>query len=118
MSADDKSATAAAGPALSEWLGAGGEARCWCRACNPRRLEFRFVVCPMCGDKRCIHAHNHAAPCAKVSLYEHNAWVERMALRTDPASGQGMPQLAAVIALGAWNAPNVGVEPVTPATEE
>jgi hypothetical protein len=100
---------------LSEGLGAAPEARCRCRACIRERgdtinglprLMCEFIVCPHCGDKRCLHAHNHAVPCAKVSLYEHNAWVERMALRTDPASGEDMPQLDAVIALGAWKAPN------------
>jgi hypothetical protein len=63
-----------------------------------------MVVCPECGDKRCLHAHNHLAPCATVDLYAHNAWVERMALRTEPATGDDMPQLAAVVALGAWDA--------------
>lgn len=88
-------------------LGAVSGARCWCRACEPQTVfNARFVVCPVCGDKRCLHAHNHAAPCAKADIYAHNAWVERMALRTDPASGQDMPQLDAVIALGAWEAPN------------
>lgn len=106
------------GPALSEGLGAGAEAQCWCRACERKtaaaaigRGDFfgslpRFIVCPHCGDKRCLHAWSHEAPCAKADLYAHNAWVERMALRADPASGHDMPQVEAVIALGAWEAPN------------
>ena len=72
------------------------------RACGVQRLKVEMVVCPYCGDKRCLRAHNHAAPCAKVDLYAHNAWVERMALRTVPASGDYMPQIDSVIALGAW----------------
>ena len=81
---------------------------CWCRACHPVQVMApRFVVCPECGDKRCVHAHNHAAPCAKVDLYSHNAWVERMALRTLPAAKDDMPQPAQVVALGSWHAPEL-----------
>ena len=84
------------GSALSEGLGAGAEARCWCRACERKtaaaaigRGDFfglmpRFIVCPHCGDKRCLHAWSHDAPCAKADLYAHNAWVERIALRANP----------------------------------
>ena len=114
---DDTNATDAmpVGIASTDQLGAGFEPRCRCRACirergdsinGMPRLMCEFIVCPYCGDKRCLHAHNHAAPCAKVDLYAHNAWVERMALRAEPASGKNMPQLDAVIALGAWHAPN------------
>lgn len=37
----------------------------------------RMIVCPICGDKRCVHAYTHEAPCAKADLYAHNAWVEQ-----------------------------------------
>ena len=52
-----------------------------------------MVVCPECGDKRCVHAADHDAPCAKVDIYAHNAWVERRHLlwsqprTTMPAAG-------------------------------
>lgn len=58
---------------------------CACRRCIKERgdtvhgmprLLAEMIVCPHCGDKRCVHATNHAAPCAKVDLYAHNAWVE------------------------------------------
>lgn len=41
---------------------------------------MRMIVCPVCGDKRCVHASNHDAPCAQTDIYAHNAWVERAAL--------------------------------------
>lgn len=51
---------------------------CWCATCRPVTLfDQRFVVCPECGDKRCVRAKDHTAPCAKVDLYAHNLWVER-----------------------------------------
>jgi len=62
------------------------EQPCDCRRCIKERGETvhgmprmlsEMIVCPHCGDKRCVHATNHAAPCAKVDLYAHNAWVER-----------------------------------------
>jgi hypothetical protein len=37
----------------------------------------RMIVCPICGDKRCIHAKDHNAPCAKADIYAHNLWVEK-----------------------------------------
>jgi hypothetical protein len=59
---------------------------CTCHACI-KRLDLRegglpmnmtrMIVCPVCGDKRCVHAHDHEAPCAKADIYAHNAWVER-----------------------------------------
>ena len=111
--------TGVAGPdgsAFSEELGTSARARCWCLACEPQTVfSARFVVCPVCGDKRCLHANNHAAPCAKTDIYAHNAWVERMALRAAPSSGHLMPQLDAVIALGAWEVPNAelrGAKPI------
>lgn len=117
---DDTKGTVAmpVGIASTDQLGAGLESLCGCRRCVDERqrgkglvLQWYMVVCPYCGDKRCLHAHNHEAPCAKADLYAHNAWVERMALRSDPASGDDMPQLDAVIALGAFKAPNVANEP-------
>jgi hypothetical protein len=36
-----------------------------------------MIVCSVCGDKRCIHALTHEAPCAKADIYGHNAWVDR-----------------------------------------
>lgn len=55
------------------------EAKCWCTTCRPITMDdMRFVVCPNCGDKRCVHASNHEAPCAKADIYAHNSFVERM----------------------------------------
>ena len=39
-------------------------------------LAVRMMVCPVCGDKRCVHAKYHEAPCAKSDIFAHNAWVE------------------------------------------
>ena len=59
---------------------------CNCRSCIVQRgdkvhgmprLNAEMIVCPHCGDKRCVHAEDHDAPCAKVDIYAHNAWVER-----------------------------------------
>ena len=89
--------------------------KCGCRHCitdrgdlvhGLPRLLTEMVVCHHCGDKRCLHAYNHRAPCAKVDLHGHNTWVERMALYSQPASTEDMPQMDAVIALGAWAAPS------------
>ena len=96
------------GPALSDGLGAAPEARCWCHACRPITFaDIRMIVCPDCGDKRCIHAMSHAAPCAKTDLYAHNAWVERLILRGQPAPENAAPNEVGMVALGAWRAPNV-----------
>ena len=78
---DEKPACAASG--LTDML-------CQCRQCLRDRAEgthmqwgfvpaeaTRMIVCPVCGDKRCIHAMNHIAPCAKADIYGHNAWAER-----------------------------------------
>lgn len=95
-------------PALSEGLGVRYVSQCKCRACRVERgatamtFACEMVVCEWCGDKRCLHASNHRAPCAKHDLYAHNAWVERMALRSEPATGRDMPQFDAVVALGAF----------------
>ena len=64
-------------------------------------------MCPECGDKRCIHAFNHDAPCAKINLYAHNLWVERMALRTQVTPENSVPDEVASIALGARLRPNI-----------
>lgn len=60
---------------------------CTCHACikrNDLRSDgglplnlSRMITCPNCGDKRCVHAHDHEAPCAKADLFAHNAWVEK-----------------------------------------
>jgi hypothetical protein len=56
--------------------------KCWCRSCAPPSpFEHRLHVCPICRDKRCIHAMNHHAPCAQFNSYKHNAWVEMILLR-------------------------------------
>lgn len=49
-----------------------------------------MIVCQTCGDKRCVHAKDHAAPCAKTDIYAHNAWVERNAApqATPPAPAE------------------------------
>lgn len=107
------------GVGLSEGLGAGAEAKCWCRACERKtltdttgRASFfgslpRFIVCPECGDKRCLRAWSHEAPCAKADLYAHNAWVERMVLRVMTGAERVDGDAERVIGLGAWSAPNV-----------
>lgn len=64
--------------------------KCQCRRCLQERNEgdtigslflpataTRMIVCPVCGDKRCVHAYDHEAPCAKTDIFEHNLWVER-----------------------------------------
>lgn len=38
--------------------------KCWCHTC--RQVTFadsRFVVCPVCGNKRCPHANDHRNAC-------------------------------------------------------
>lgn len=94
---------------LNDGLGAGaGALQCWCTTCRPITFEdMRFVVCPKCGDKRCIHAVSHEAPCAKADLYAHNAWVERILLRAQRAPDNSAPDEAGMVALGSWLAPNV-----------
>jgi hypothetical protein len=66
--------------------GLGAASPCTCLACIqthdirvdgiPMNLA-RMIVCPICGDKRCIHAKDHNAPCAKSDIYAHNLWVEK-----------------------------------------
>ena len=65
--------------------------QCQCRQCLRDRKEglylgkdwfipaeaTRMIVCSVCGDKRCIHAMTHEAPCAKDDIYGHNAWIDR-----------------------------------------
>lgn len=63
-----------------------GETQCACLACIKRydlRSETglpldmtRMIVCSVCGHKRCVHAKNHEAPCAKSDIYAHNTWIE------------------------------------------
>ncbi len=37
---------------------------CWCRTCRPVVLnDMRFVVCPDCGNKRCLRANDHRNAC-------------------------------------------------------
>lgn len=68
--------------ALTEGLGLAAVARCWCAKCEPEDVfQQRMIVCPSCGDKRCVHARDHEAPCAKDDIYAHNAWVEKRELR-------------------------------------
>ena len=87
---------------LSEGLGAASEALCWCHACRPITFaDMRMVACPTCGDKRCLHALRHEAPCAKADIYAHNAWVERILLRSQRAPENSVPDEVAMTALGA-----------------
>lgn len=58
-------------------------AKCWCRSCNGEPV-FWMIVCPDCGDKRCIHASDHEAPCAQTDIYAHNSWVERNLRPVEP----------------------------------
>lgn len=64
--------------------------QCQCRRCLRERNEgaavagvfipgeaLQMIVCQVCGDKRCVHAYDHEAPCAKTNIYGHNSWVER-----------------------------------------
>lgn len=52
---------------LSEGLGAGAEARCWCHACRPVSMtppeNMRMILCPDCGCKRCPKANDHRHAC-------------------------------------------------------
>ncbi|MGA6517152.1 hypothetical protein ACPEF8_27965 [Klebsiella sp. K796] len=37
---------------------------CWCLTCRPVTLnDMRFVVCPDCGNKRCLRANDHRNAC-------------------------------------------------------
>lgn len=43
-------------------------ARCWCAKCDLQRnhgLATRMSLCPLCGDKRCQRARDHANACDK-----------------------------------------------------
>ncbi len=104
----------------TDGLGAGAEARCWCHTCRPITFaDMRMVLCPTCGDKRCLHALSHAAPCAKTDLYAHNAWVERILLRSQRAPENSAPDEVGMTALGAWGAPNARLTaPATRAPKE
>jgi hypothetical protein len=69
-----------------------GLTECWCTTCRPITLgDMRFVACPTCGDKRCVHAKNHAAPCAMNDIYEHNLWVERELRASTAAAPSPVP---------------------------
>lgn len=52
---------------LTDGLGAGSEARCWCHTCRPVRMhppeDMRMVLCPDCGNKRCPKANDHRNAC-------------------------------------------------------
>ncbi|WP_017383037.1 hypothetical protein [Enterobacter hormaechei] len=38
--------------------------KCWCHTCRPVTFaDSRFVVCPVCGNKRCPHANDHRNAC-------------------------------------------------------
>ena len=44
--------------------------QCWCHKCNEGRLvngipfaATQMIVCPICGNKRCPHASDHALAC-------------------------------------------------------
>lgn len=71
--------------------------QCQCRRCLRNRNEgttlgplflpaeaTQMIVCPVCGDKRCIHAHE--APCAKADLHGHNLWVAHHLSRPDTSN--------------------------------
>lgn len=93
----------------------GRYTRCWCRACEKAErsasggltpfVGVRMIVCPVCGDKRCVHAHSHAAPCAKDDLYAHNAWVERILERVIPSGASDRAEPTDAVALGEWARP-------------
>jgi hypothetical protein len=60
------------GSALSEGLGAGAGARCWCHTCRPMGSgwsgdlsDIRMVLCPECGNKRCPKAMHHDHYCTR-----------------------------------------------------
>jgi hypothetical protein len=66
--------------------GLGATSSCTCLACiktHDIRMDeiplnlARMIVCPICGDERCIHAKDHNAPCAISDIYAHNLWVEK-----------------------------------------
>ena len=61
------------------------ERTCWCSTCLPVTLDdMRMVACHVCGDKRCVHAKDHSAPCARHDIYAHNSWVEQHLLFKPP----------------------------------
>jgi hypothetical protein len=40
--------------------------KCWCHTCRPVTIyDMRFVVCPVCGNKRCPHANDHRHACTR-----------------------------------------------------
>lgn len=45
----------------------GEPAVCPCRRCDDARrnaaIAPKFIVCPLCGNKRCPHATSHVFPC-------------------------------------------------------
>lgn len=42
----------------------------WCEVCNPSRVGVRMVVCPNCGNKRCLHAYDHRNVCTNSNAVE------------------------------------------------
>lgn len=36
---------------------------CWCHACRPDQVNYRMILCPDCGNKRCPHANHHDNAC-------------------------------------------------------
>ena len=73
--------------ALKGWLARSSisdqpQKACWCQKCRPITMnDSRMVVCPSCGDKRCVHAKDHEAPCAKDDIFAHNNYVEKLTWR-------------------------------------
>jgi len=41
----------------------GRNGACTCKMCNPKVVGLIFIVCPICGNKRCPHASNHLYEC-------------------------------------------------------
>ena len=71
MNTNQAPSAAARGSELTEGLGAGADAGCWCHACRPvgnsgwpgDLSDIRMVLCPGCGNKRCPKANDHRHAC-------------------------------------------------------
>lgn len=46
----------------------GRASECWCMTCRPITVDdMRFVVCPVCGNKRCPKANDHRHDCTGIN---------------------------------------------------
>lgn len=76
-----------------------GTKKCWCATCWPiTTLDFRFIVCPDCGNKRCPKATNHVNACTGSNEpgQPGSAWEN-----VKPGTGVECPHLTRCDCLGA-----------------